>query len=125
MKLKFVAEKRDVIIFATLCFFLLFLIAIVISNVKSIMEFGSPSGINFLIAFYPNNILITFGVLNLDKSSSVIFEQWSNIYSISLTFITTKFDRSIVVKDLHSPKIWLIFITRLVLNKDKLIEVKL
>lgn len=62
MKLKFVAEKRDVIIFATLCFFLLFLIAIVISNVKSIMEFGSPSGINFLIAFYPNNILITFGV---------------------------------------------------------------
>ena len=62
MRLKFVAEKKDVIIFATLCFFLLFLIAIVISNVKSIMEFGTPAGINFIIAFYPNNILITFGV---------------------------------------------------------------
>ena len=62
MKLKFVAEKRDVIIFGTLCFFLLFLIAIVISNVKSIMEFGSPAGINFIIAFYPQNILVTFGV---------------------------------------------------------------
>ena len=62
MKLKFVAEKRDVVIFAVLCFFLLFLIAVVISNIKSIMEYGSPAGINFLIAFYPQNILVTFGV---------------------------------------------------------------
>ena len=62
MKLKFVAEKRDVVIFAVLCFFLLFLIAVVISNIKSIMEYGNPAGINFLIAFYPQNILVTFGV---------------------------------------------------------------
>ncbi len=59
MKLKFVAEKRDVVIFSVLCFFLLFLIAIVVSNVKSIMEYGTPAGINFLIAFYPSNILVT------------------------------------------------------------------
>ena len=59
MKLKFVAEKRDVVIFAVLCFFLLFLIAIVISNVKNIVEYGTPAGINFLIAFYPSNILVT------------------------------------------------------------------
>lgn len=59
MKLKFVAEKRDVVIFAVLSFFLLFLIAIVISNVKNIVEYGTPAGINFLIAFYPSNILVT------------------------------------------------------------------
>lgn len=62
MKLKFVAEKRDVVIFTVLAFFLLFLIAVVISNVKSIMDEGVPAGINFLIAFYPNNILVTLGV---------------------------------------------------------------
>ena len=62
MKLKFVAEKRDVVIFAVLCFFLLFLIAIVISNVKSIIDYGTPAGINFLIAFYPSNILVTLAV---------------------------------------------------------------
>ena len=62
MKLKFVAEKRDFVIFSVLAFFLLFLIAVVISNVKSIMEEGVPAGINFLIAFYPNNILVTLGV---------------------------------------------------------------
>ena len=59
MKLKFRAEKKDVVAFFVICIFLLFLIAVIISNFESILQYGVPSGLNPLPAFYPESITAT------------------------------------------------------------------
>ena len=46
MKLKFRAEKKDVIAFFVMAIFVLFIIAICVSNVLSILHDGVPSGLN-------------------------------------------------------------------------------
>ena len=59
MKLKFRAEKKDVIAFGIICLFLLFLIAVIISNFESLINYGVPIGLNPIPAFYPENITAT------------------------------------------------------------------
>lgn len=60
MKLKFRAEKKDVIAFACVAFFMLYLVAVCILNVKSIVQDGTPWGLNPFPAFGPTNIIATF-----------------------------------------------------------------
>ena len=59
MKLKFRAEKKDVIAFGIVAGFMLYLVAVCILNVKSIVQDGVPWGLNPFPAFFPSNILAT------------------------------------------------------------------
>ena len=59
MKLKFRAEKKDVIAFAIVAGFMLYLVAVCILNVKSIIQDGVPWGLNPIPAFFPSNIVAT------------------------------------------------------------------
>lgn len=78
MKLKFRAEKKDLIAFITVIAFMLYLVAIIVLNIKSIIQEGTPWGLNPIPAFFPNNIVTTFvfwfgGVLILFTSTSNYF----------------------------------------------------
>ena len=46
MKLKFRAEKKDVVAFVAMAIFILIIIALCVSNVLSVLHDGVPSGIN-------------------------------------------------------------------------------
>ena len=59
MKLKFRADKKDVIAFAIICGFILYIIAILLLNFKSILNDGVPWGLNPIPAFFPSNIIST------------------------------------------------------------------
>ena len=59
MKLKFRAEKKDVIAFAVIALFLLYLICVLLLNFKSLLNDGVPWGLNPFPAFLPSNILAT------------------------------------------------------------------
>lgn len=59
MKLRFRAEKKDVIAFACVTVFMLYLVAVCIMNVKSIINDGTPWGLNPLPAFGPEYIITT------------------------------------------------------------------
>ena len=59
MKLKFRVDKKDVIAFAIICGFILYIIAILLLNFKSILNDGVPWGLNPIPAFFPSNIIST------------------------------------------------------------------
>ena len=59
MKLKFRAEKKDVIAFAVICGFLLYLVAVLLLNFLSLKNDGVPWGLNPFPAFFPENIVAT------------------------------------------------------------------
>ena len=59
MKLKFRAEKKDIIAFAVICVFMLYLVAVLILNFQSLLNDGVPWGLNPIPAFFPSNILAT------------------------------------------------------------------
>lgn len=59
MKLRFRAEKKDVIAFACVTAFMLYLVAVCILNVKSIINDGSPWGLDPFPAFGPEYIVTT------------------------------------------------------------------
>ena len=56
MKLKFRAEKKDIASFVIVGVFVLFIVALCVANVTSIINDGVPAGINIFLAFTPNNI---------------------------------------------------------------------
>ncbi|MBQ9024210.1 MAG: type IV secretory system conjugative DNA transfer family protein [Bacilli bacterium] len=60
MKLYFRAEKKDVIAFAVVCGFMLYLVAVLLLNFQSILNDGVPHGLNPIQAFFPSNIGKTF-----------------------------------------------------------------
>ncbi len=62
MKLKLRADKNDLIVFGVVCLFLLYVIAVCIANVTSILQTGLATGLNPIYAFYPNKILTTFAI---------------------------------------------------------------
>ena len=59
MKLKFRAEKKDVIAFACVAGFMLYLVAICVLNVSFIVQEGTPWGLNPFLAFTPKYIVTT------------------------------------------------------------------
>ena len=59
MKLKFRAEKKDVIAFACVADFMLYLVAICVLNVSFIVQEGTPWGLNPILAFTPKYIVTT------------------------------------------------------------------
>ena len=59
MKLKFRAEKKDVIAFACVTLFMLYLVAVCILNVSFIINDGTPWGLNPFPAFGPKYIVTT------------------------------------------------------------------
>lgn len=59
MKLRFRAEKKDVIAFACVALFMLYLVAVCILNVSSIINDGVPHGLNPFPAFLPKYIVTT------------------------------------------------------------------
>ena len=59
MKLKFRAERKDVIAFFIVAFFVLFIIAVCVSNVVSIINYGVPSGLDFISTLSGNTITLT------------------------------------------------------------------
>ena len=81
MKLKFRAEKKDVIAFAVVCLFILYLIAIVLLNFQSILSDGVPWGLNPFPAFLPDKIIPTlvFWIIAIGflfgSTSSYFFER--------------------------------------------------
>lgn len=59
MKLKFRAEKKDVIAFACIAVFMLYLVAICVLNISFIVQEGTPWGLNPILAFSPKYIVTT------------------------------------------------------------------
>lgn len=59
MKLKFRAEKKDVIAFACVALFMLYLVAVCTLNITSILQEGTPWGLNPIPAFFPKHIIST------------------------------------------------------------------
>ena len=49
-------------VFGIVCLFLLYLIALCILNIQSLIENGVPSGLNPIPAFFPRNISVTIGI---------------------------------------------------------------
>ena len=67
MKLKFRAEKKDVIAFAIITLFMLYLVAVCVLNISSILHEGSVWGLNPIPAFFPSYILttLTFWIIGI------------------------------------------------------------
>ena len=51
MKLKLRADKNDLIAFGAVCLFLLFVIAVCLLNVTSLLQKGVPTGLNPIVCF--------------------------------------------------------------------------
>lgn len=90
MKLKFRAEKKDVIAFALMSVFVLLIIALCVSNVLSILHDGVPAGINIFKEFngssFALTIVIWLAVIGtvFGSTSSYFFERekgfgWTDI----------------------------------------------
>ena len=62
MKLKFRAEKKDLIAFIVVAIFVLLLISVVISNVLSLINNGVPSGLNIFSTLNGSSFLLTIVV---------------------------------------------------------------
>ena len=60
MKLKFRAEKKDVIAFFVVALFIFFLIALCMANITSILNDGVPAGLNLLKGATGSSIALTF-----------------------------------------------------------------
>ncbi|MBR2713069.1 MAG: type IV secretory system conjugative DNA transfer family protein [Bacilli bacterium] len=85
MKLKFRAEKKDFIAFLIVAIFVFFVVAICVSNVTSILNYGTPSGLNFFSTLTKNSIALTIviwlsivGVV-FGSTSSYFFEMEKGI----------------------------------------------
>ena len=81
MKLKFRAEKKDFIAFLVVALFVLFVVAVCVSNVTSIIHEGTPSGLNIFSTFSKNTVALTLviwiaivGVV-FGSTSSYFFER--------------------------------------------------
>lgn len=59
MKFKLRASKNDLIVFALVSIFFLYIIAVCVSNVNSLIQEGVPVGLNPIPAFLPNHIMLT------------------------------------------------------------------
>ncbi len=59
MKLKFRAEKKDVLAFVIVAVFVLFVVAFCVANVLSIINDGTPVGLNIFKYFYGDTIAVT------------------------------------------------------------------
>ena len=59
MKLKFRAEKKDLIAFLVVALFVLVIISVVISNVLSLLNNGVPSGLNIFSTLNGSSVLLT------------------------------------------------------------------
>ena len=59
MKLKFRAETKDVVAFVCVALFMLYLVAVCILNIMSILQEGTPWGLNPIPAFFPQYIVGT------------------------------------------------------------------
>ena len=59
MKLKLRATKDDLIVFGVVSLFFLYIIAVCISNVNSLIQEGVPAGLNPINAFLPSHITLT------------------------------------------------------------------
>ena len=81
MKLKFRAEKKDVIAFLLMALFVLIIIAICVANVLSILHDGVPAGINIFKEMNGSSIALTFVIwiaivgTVFGSSSSYFFER--------------------------------------------------
>ena len=60
MKLKFRAEKKDVIAFVIVALFVFLVVAFCVANVTSIINDGVPAGINIFLAFTKTSAPLTF-----------------------------------------------------------------
>ena len=60
MKLKFRAEKKDVIAFVVVALFVFLVVAFCVANVTSIINDGVPAGINIFLAFTKTSAPLTF-----------------------------------------------------------------
>lgn len=60
MKLKFRAEKKDVVAFVVIALFMLLLIAVCVANVVSILNDGVPAGLNIFRAASGSSIALVF-----------------------------------------------------------------
>ena len=60
MKLKFRAEKKDVLAFVIVALFVLFIVALCVTNVVSILNDGVPAGFNIFKYFSGNTMALTF-----------------------------------------------------------------
>lgn len=85
MKLKFRAEKKDVIAFAIVAAFVFLIVAICVANVISIINDGVPAGINIFYALTRNSAPLTFLVwlalvgVAFGSNSSYFFEREKGI----------------------------------------------
>ena len=81
MKLKFRADKKDIVIFIIFCIVLLYLIAIAVVNLRSIFSTGEFTGLNPFPAFNSDNLIITLSfyivvlIAIFASSSSYFFER--------------------------------------------------
>ena len=81
MKLKFRAEKKDVIAFIAMSIFVFLIIALCVSNVLSILHDGVPSGINIFKGLTGSSFALTFVIwiavvgTIFGSSSSYFFER--------------------------------------------------
>ena len=81
MKLKFRAEKKDVIAFSLMAVFVLFIISICVANVLSILHDGVPAGINIFKELSGSSVLLTLIIwiaiigTVFGSSSSYFFER--------------------------------------------------
>ena len=90
MKLKFRAEKKDVLAFILMSVFILVIIALCVSNVSSILSDGVPTGINIFSNISSNSIALTFVIwiaviaTVFGSTSSYFFERDKGIGFTSL-----------------------------------------
>ncbi len=85
MKLKFRAEKKDFIAFLVVALFVLFIVAVCVSNITSIFRYGVPSGLNIFSTFNKNTVALTIVVwlaivgVVFGSTSSYFFEREKGI----------------------------------------------
>ena len=81
MKLKFRAEKKDVIAFIVVAIFVLLIVAFCVANVVSVINYQTPAGINILLAFTPTSAPLTLIIwialigVAFGSNSSYFFER--------------------------------------------------
>ena len=85
MKLKFRADKKDIVIFIIFCVVLLYLVAIAVVNIRSIFDSGEFTGLNPFPAFNSDNLILTLTfyiaalIAIFVASSSYFFEREEGI----------------------------------------------
>ena len=59
MKLKIRAEKKDVLAFIVVAIFVFIVIAVTISNILSLLNYGTPSGLNVFSTLNTSSLMLT------------------------------------------------------------------